>query len=192
MHWLTVDIAEAGPALVDFPHPSPGDVAFLQYTSGSTSAPRGVVISHDNLLANLEMIRVSLGNTAQSTHVNWVPLYHDMGLILNALQTFYVGAPCVLMAPNAFMQRPLNWLRAVHRHKAEVICGPNFGFDLCVNRYRAEEMQGVDLSCLKVALNRRGAGAARNDPAFRRDRWPHMAWTAMPCSRLTAWRKRRC
>ena len=72
-------------------------------------------MTHANLLANLEMIRLSLGTSRQSTYVNWVPLYHDMGLILNALEALYVGALCVLMAPNAFMQRPLNWLRAIHR-----------------------------------------------------------------------------
>jgi acyl-CoA synthetase (AMP-forming)/AMP-acid ligase II len=76
-----------------------------------------------------------------------------MGLILNALETLYVGALCVLMAPNAFMQRPLNWLRAIHRYRAEVGCSPNFGYDLCVSRYRAEQMEGIDLSSWKVALN---------------------------------------
>ena len=90
-----------------------------------------------------------------------MPLYHDMGLILNALQALYVGALCVLMAPNAFMQRPLNWLRAIHRYRAEVGCGPNFGYDLCVSRYRAEQMEGIDLSSWKVALN--GAEPVRAD-----------------------------
>jgi len=82
-----------------------------------------------------------------------VPLYHDMGLILNALEALYVGALCVLMAPNGFMQRPLNWLRAIHHYRGEVGCSPNFGFDLCVSRYRADQMQGLDLSSWKVALN---------------------------------------
>jgi len=152
---LSVDLAQlepAGAGLPD-PHPDPEAVAFLQYTSGSTSEPKGVAVSHRNLLANLEMIRVALGTTRQSTYVNWVPLYHDMGLILNALEAFYVGALCVLMAPNAFMQRPLNWLRAIHHYRAEVGCSPNFGYDLCVSRYRADQMQGIDLSCWKVALN---------------------------------------
>ncbi len=141
------------PTRPDLPAPEPHDIAFLQYTSGSTSEPKGVAVSHANLLANLEMIRCALGNTSQSTYVNWVPLYHDMGLILNALQTLYVGSLCVLMAPNAFTQRPLNWLRAIHDYRAEVGCSPNFGYDLCVSRYRADQMQGVDLSCWKVALN---------------------------------------
>ena len=135
------------------PPPQAQDIAFLQYTSGSTSEPKGVAVSHANLLANLEMIRCALGNTKQSTYVNWVPLYHDMGLILNALQTLYVGSLCVLMAPNAFTQRPLNWLRAIHDYRAEVGCSPNFGYDHCVSRYRADQMLGIDLSCWKIALN---------------------------------------
>jgi acyl-CoA synthetase (AMP-forming)/AMP-acid ligase II len=153
LQWLAVDLDADGPHDAGMPLPDSGDIAFLQYTSGSTSDPKGVAVSHVNLLANLEMIRRSLGNTGRSTYVNWVPLYHDMGLILNALQAFYVGAPCVLMAPNGFMQRPLNWLRAIHSYKAEVACSPNFGYDLCVSRYRPEQMEGIDLSNWKVALN---------------------------------------
>jgi acyl-CoA synthetase (AMP-forming)/AMP-acid ligase II len=153
IQWLSVGLTPVESEAADLPEPDPQDIAFLQYTSGSTSEPKGVAVSHANLLANLEMIRISLGTTRQSTYVNWVPLYHDMGLILNALEAFYVGALCVLMAPNAFMQRPLNWLRAIHHYRAEVGCSPNFGFDLCVSRYRADQMQGVDLSSWKVALN---------------------------------------
>jgi acyl-CoA synthetase (AMP-forming)/AMP-acid ligase II len=153
--WLPVEITSPLPLPAGFAPPPPRaeDIAFLQYTSGSTSVPKGVAVSHANLLANLDMIRVSLGNTKRSTYVNWVPLYHDMGLILNALEALYVGALCVLMAPNAFMQRPLNWIRAIHTYRAEVACGPNFGYDLCVDRYRADQMQDIDLSSWKVALN---------------------------------------
>jgi acyl-CoA synthetase (AMP-forming)/AMP-acid ligase II len=153
IQWLSVELTQIARGAADLPQPLPEDIAFLQYTSGSTSDPKGVAVSHANLLANLEMIRLSLGNTRQSTYVNWVPLYHDMGLILNALEALYVGALCVLMAPNAFMQRPLNWLRAIHHYRAEVGCSPNFGFDLCVSRYRADQMEDVDLSSWKVALN---------------------------------------
>jgi acyl-CoA synthetase (AMP-forming)/AMP-acid ligase II len=153
LQWLSVDLAQREPGADDLPKPDPDDIAFLQYTSGSTSEPKGVAVSHANLLANLEMIRLSLGTSRRSTYVNWVPLYHDMGLILNALEAFYVGALCVLMAPNGFMQRPLNWLKAIHHYRAEVGCGPNFCYDLCVSRYREEQMEGVDLSSWKVALN---------------------------------------
>lgn len=153
IRWIEVDLAAADGETIELPEPARDDIAFLQYTSGSTSAPKGVMVSHANLLANLEMIRLGLGNTRQSTYVNWVPLYHDMGLILNALQALYVGATCVLVAPNAFMQRPLGWLRAISHYRAEVACSPNFGFDLCVSRYRADQMEGIDLSSLRIALN---------------------------------------
>ncbi|CAL79308.1 Putative fatty-acid--CoA ligase (Acyl-CoA synthetase) [Bradyrhizobium sp. ORS 278] len=164
--WLEVDLtsSDAG-GTAPARRIEADDVAFLQYTSGSTSEPKGVAVSHANLLANSEMIRIALGNSRSSTYVNWVPLYHDMGLILNALQTLYVGSLCVLMAPNAFTQRPLNWLRAIGRYRAEVACCPNFGYDLCAARYRADQMQDVDLSCWKVALN--GAEPVRADTLHR-------------------------
>ena len=133
--------------------PAGDDLALLQYTSGSTSAPKGVMVSHANLLANLAMIKTAFGNTSRSTYVNWVPLYHDMGLVINVLQSLYVGALCVLLAPVAFIQRPLIWLRAISDFRAEVAVAPNFGFDLCVERYRPEQMEGVDLSCWQLALN---------------------------------------
>jgi acyl-CoA synthetase (AMP-forming)/AMP-acid ligase II len=110
------------------------------------------MVSHRNLLANLEMIRVACGNTRTSTYVSWVPLYHDMGLILNALQALYVGALCVLIPPLAFLQRPYLWLRAISDYRAEVAGGPNFAFDLCVDRNRPEQLEGLDLSCWKLAF----------------------------------------
>ena len=113
IEWLFVDDLGGGSGVAGRPlsRPAPDDIAFLQYTSGSTSAPKGVIVSHANLIENLEMIRIAFGNTCRSTYVSWVPLYHDMGLILNALQSLYVGAPCVLMPPVSFMQRPLGHLR---------------------------------------------------------------------------------
>jgi acyl-CoA synthetase (AMP-forming)/AMP-acid ligase II len=130
-----------------------GDIAFLQYTSGSTSAPKGVMVSHGNLLANLEMIRCAYGTTAASTCVSWMPLYHDMGLILNALHTLYVGSLCVFMAPASFMQRPLGWLAAISKYRAEIAGGPNFGYDLCVDRLKPERTKDLDLTCWRVAFN---------------------------------------
>lgn len=129
------------------------DLAFLQYTSGSTSTPKGVMVSHRNLLDNLAMMQARLGNSASSTHVSWIPLYHDLGLIMNLLQPIYLGAHCVLLTPSGFMHRPLNWLRAIHDHGAEVGAAPNFAYDLCVDRFRPEQMEGIDLSGWKIALN---------------------------------------
>jgi len=132
---------------------TPTDLAFLQYTSGSTSSPKGVMVSHRNLLDNLAMMRARLGNHADSAHVSWIPLYHDLGLIMNLLQPIYLGAPCVLLTPSGFMHRPLNWLRAIHEHRAEVAAAPNFAYDLCVDRFRPEQLEGIDLSHWKIALN---------------------------------------
>ncbi|WP_051356791.1 fatty acyl-AMP ligase [Azorhizobium doebereinerae] len=129
------------------------DLAFLQYTSGSTSTPKGVMVSHGNLVANLEMMRQRFGNHAGSTHVSWIPLYHDLGLILNLLQPLYVGATCVLMMPSGFMHRPLNWLRNIARFRAEVAAAPNFAYHLCVDRFRPDQMEGIDLSCWTLAVN---------------------------------------
>ncbi|WP_246659129.1 fatty acyl-AMP ligase [Rhizobium sp. FY34] len=128
-------------------------LAFLQYTSGSTSVPKGVMVGHGNLLANLDMMRRRLGNSGSSNHVSWIPLYHDLGLIMNLLQPLSVGATSILMTPSAFMHRPLNWLRAIHRFQAEVAAAPNFAYDLCVDRFRPEQMEGVDLSGWKLAIN---------------------------------------
>ena len=155
LDWVFVDSCIAASGELQNPPSLPAreDIAFLQYTSGSTSAPKGVIVSHGNLIEDSEMIRIAFGNTRQSTYVSWVPLYHDMGLILNALQSLYVGALCVLLAPVSFMQRPLGWLRAIHDYRAEVAGGPNFAFDLCVRRHRTEEIEGIDLSCWKVAFN---------------------------------------
>jgi acyl-CoA synthetase (AMP-forming)/AMP-acid ligase II len=161
-HWIITEQVEATNAAS--PRPlmlRPDDIAFLQYTSGSTSDPKGVMVTHRNLIENLEMMRHALGNTRQSTYASWIPLYHDMGLIANVLQSLYVGSLCVLLAPMTFLQRPLSWLRAIHRYRAEVAGAPNFAFDLCVQRFRADQMRDVDLSSWKVAFN--GAEPVRAD-----------------------------
>jgi len=155
MQWFIVDHPDEPRIEGDRPLPVLGrdDTAFLQYTSGSTSDPKGVIITHGNLIENLEMIGHTLGNASCSTYVSWVPLYHDMGLILNVLQSLYLGALCVLLAPVTFIQRPLTWLRAIHAYRAEVAGAPNFAFDLCVQRFRHDQLKDLDLSCWKVAFN---------------------------------------
>src|SRR5438045_4287695 len=141
LEWLAVDdtaerAAEADPIRREV---RPEDIAFLQYTSGSTSAPKGVMVHHGNLLANLRLLRIACGNPSASTYVSWVPLYHDMGLILNALQALYIGALCVLIPPLAFLQRPWLWLRAISDYRAEVAGGPNSPFALCLDRTRPQQ-----------------------------------------------------
>jgi acyl-CoA synthetase (AMP-forming)/AMP-acid ligase II len=149
LSWMTVDGATSDAGPIDVV-PRPDDIAFLQYTSGSTSDPKGVVITHRNLMVNEEMMRISLRNSAQSICVNWIPHFHDMGLVFGVLHPLYLGSTSVLLSANAFMQRPHLWLRAISQYGAEAVAGPNFGYDLCVARYRADLMEGVDLSCLKV------------------------------------------
>jgi acyl-CoA synthetase (AMP-forming)/AMP-acid ligase II/1-acyl-sn-glycerol-3-phosphate acyltransferase/aryl carrier-like protein len=130
-----------------------GDIAVLQYTSGSTTSPRGVRLTHRNLLHNLEAIRQAFGHTPESILMGWLPLYHDMGLIGNLLEPLYMGMGCVLMSPFDFLARPARWLRAVSRYRATTSGGPNSAFDRCVRRIDPGELRGCDLSCWQVAFN---------------------------------------
>jgi acyl-CoA synthetase (AMP-forming)/AMP-acid ligase II len=126
-------------------------LAFLQYTSGSTAAPKGVMVSHGNLLVNERMIQESFGHDPTMIAVSWLPLYHDMGLIGNLLQPIYLGTPVVLMSPFAFLQKPRRWLEAISRHRATTSGAPNFAYDLCVRRTPPEVRETLDLSCWRVA-----------------------------------------
>ncbi|HEY6804818.1 MAG TPA: amino acid adenylation domain-containing protein [Pyrinomonadaceae bacterium] len=127
--------------------------AFLQYTSGSTSQPKGVIVSHGNLMHNEQLIQQAFNQSESSVIVGWLPLYHDMGLIGNVLQTLYVGARCVLMSPTAFLQSPFRWLQAISMAKATTSGGPNFAYDLCVRKVNEERRAQLDLSSWKVAFN---------------------------------------
>ncbi len=128
-------------------------LAFLQYTSGSTGSPKGVMVSHGNLLHNQRMIQEAFGHTAETTVLGWLPLYHDMGLIGNVLQPLYLGRPCVLMSPVHFMQKPFRWLSAISRYHATTSGAPNFAYDLCVRQISLEEREQLDLSSWSVAFN---------------------------------------
>ena len=127
--------------------------AFLQYTSGSTGDPRGVIVTHENLRRNQDAIQAAFGVDESSVIVSWLPVYHDMGLIGCVLHPIFAGAVSLLMPSAGFLQRPLAWLQAVSRYKATVSGGPNFAYDMCVDRVTPEERKGLDLSSWKVAFN---------------------------------------
>ena len=134
------------------------DLAFLQYTSGSTSEPKGVMISHRNLMSNLEMIHRAFGiESSANTHVagvgvSWLPPYHDMGLIGGILESIYAGGVSILMSPASFLKRPERWLRAISENRASISGAPNFAYELCLQKIRPEARRQLDLSSWRVAF----------------------------------------
>jgi acyl carrier protein len=130
-----------------------GHIGFLQYTSGSTGNPKGVVLTHANLLANVRAMAKAARATTEDVFVSWLPLYHDMGLIGGCFATMYCGFPVVLMSPLAFLSRPSQWLRAIHRHRGTISGGPNFSYELCLRRTPDPELEGLDLSSWRFAFN---------------------------------------
>ncbi len=130
-----------------------GTPAFLQYTSGSTASPKGVIVSHGNLIHNQRLIQSACLHSASSVFVSWLPLYHDLGLIGNLIQSLYVGGRCVLMSPSAFLQKPLRWLQAVSSYRATTSGGPNFAYELCLAKVSEEERAELDLASWEVAFN---------------------------------------
>jgi acyl-CoA synthetase (AMP-forming)/AMP-acid ligase II/acyl carrier protein len=171
--WLVVGDAAASPeeevaeealaAAWRRPEIDEQSLAFLQYTSGSTGAPKGVMVSHGNLLHNERMVEAAFGHTETSTLVGWLPLFHDMGLIGNVLQPLYLGNASVLMSPTAFIQRPVRWLWAISRHGGDDVTSgaPNFAYELCARQVSDKDLEGVDLSGWRLAYN--GAEPIRAD-----------------------------
>lgn len=137
------------------------DIAFLQYTSGSTATPKGVMVSHRNLMHNAALMCERMKHDEQSTSVSWLPIFHDLGLIAGVLQPLYAGASAILLAPASFLQRPLRWLQAISDYRATTSYAPNFAYDLCISRTTPEERAALDLSCWKHALN--GAEPVRSE-----------------------------
>ena len=129
------------------------DTALLQYTSGSTGDPKGVVLSHANLLANIRAMGEALQASAADRFVSWLPLYHDMGLIGAWLGSLYYAAPVAIMAPLRFLARPENWLWAIHRYRATLTAAPNFAYELCLRKIEDADIAGLDLSSLRMAVN---------------------------------------
>jgi amino acid adenylation domain-containing protein len=154
LRWLTSDSITAGiERYWEEPAVNSESLAFLQYTSGSTSTPKGVMLTHGNLLHNQRIIQHAFQQTEESVILGWLPLYHDMGLIGNVIQPLYVGARCILMSPTAFLQKPLRWLEAIARYRATTSGGPNFAFDLCARKITEEQRATLDLSSWTVAFN---------------------------------------
>ncbi len=154
MHWLGTDSVSL--ALADHwqkPELHPYTLAMLQYTSGSTALPKGVRLTHGNLLHNLSLISTSFQTHPQSQGVIWLPPYHDMGLIGGILQPIYAGFPVTLMSPVSFLQRPLRWLQAISQAKATISGGPNFAYELCIRKTTPKQRLELDLTSWDVAFN---------------------------------------
>jgi fatty-acyl-CoA synthase len=160
-HITTVEGLGEGPT-ADLPIPrQPSHPALIQYTSGSTGDPKGVLLSHANLLANIRAIGQAVAVRPDDVTVSWLPLYHDMGLIGTWLGSLYHGVPLVLMSPLAFLSRPSRWLAAIHAHSGTVSAAPNFAFDLCVHKIPDEDIRGLDLGSWRLAMN--GSEAVSSD-----------------------------
>lgn len=172
LRWVAVDeVPAADVADRDDVVAAPDDLAVLQYTSGSTAQPRGVMLSHRNLLHNSDLIQQIFRTTPDSQGLVWLPPYHDMGLIGGLVQPLYAGCPVTLMSPLHFLEQPLRWLRAISRYRTTASGGPNFAFELCARRAQGEDLSGLDLSTWEVAFNGaepiRPGALARFGEAFR-------------------------
>ncbi len=153
LYWLSTDGVDASLANHWQPLPiKPDSLALLQYTSGSTAAPKGVMISHGNLLHNSELIRQCFQSRPEFCGVSWLPPYHDMGLVGGILQPLYIGAETTLMAPVSFLQRPMRWLEAIAYYRAGISGGPNFAYDLCLQKVTEEDLETLDLSSWTLAF----------------------------------------
>jgi 1-acyl-sn-glycerol-3-phosphate acyltransferase len=149
----TVAELEQEPPAAHLPAVTQDDIAFLQFTSGSTGDPKGVVLTHANLLANLRAAGRALDLSSADRVVSWLPLYHDMGLIGAWMGSLYFAMPLALMSPLTFLVRPSSWLWAIHRHRGTAAAAPNFAYELCLKKVADEEIEGLDLSSWRAALN---------------------------------------
>ena len=152
--WYAVDmIPVQNDSSSIYPGISPSTLAFIQYTSGSVSEPKGVMVTHANFIHNEQMVCNAFSHDSNSTFVSWLPFYHDMGLIGNILQPLFIGASCYLMSPLSFLKKPCRWLYAIAGYRAHTTGAPNFAYELCTAKIKDSEMDGVDLSCWQIAFN---------------------------------------
>ncbi len=150
---VTVEDLAAASGTPAPPAVGPGDTAFLQYTSGSTGAPKGVVLTHANLLANIRAFGEAAGATPEDVFVSWLPLYHDMGLIGAWLGSLHFAIPLVIMPPLSFLGRPQRWLWAIHRYGGTLSAAPNFAYEQCLHRIRDRDIEGLNLETWRLAVN---------------------------------------
>ncbi|WP_223270081.1 type I polyketide synthase, partial [Nostoc sp. 'Peltigera membranacea cyanobiont' 213] len=154
LHTLATDNIDSNQALKwQKPQVNSDTLAFLQYTSGSTGTPKGVMVTHGNLLHNCEYMRQAFQLTSETVSISWLPTFHDMGLILGILEPLYTGFPEILMPPTSFIQQPIRWLQVISRYKATHSGGPNFAYELCINKITQEQLQTLDLSTWRCAYN---------------------------------------
>jgi 1-acyl-sn-glycerol-3-phosphate acyltransferase len=147
------ELADQSTAPLAPPPFSPESLALLQYTSGSTGSPKGVMLTHRHLLADIQAMGRHVHASAEDVLVSWLPLYHDMGLIGSWLASLYFGCRFVVMPPTAFLARPAAWLRAIHDYRGTISGSPNFGYELTARRAAEADLAGLDLSCWRVAVN---------------------------------------
>jgi acyl transferase domain-containing protein/glutamate-1-semialdehyde aminotransferase/acyl-CoA synthetase (AMP-forming)/AMP-acid ligase II/alpha-ketoglutarate-dependent taurine dioxygenase len=152
--WVEVDrVGDEAAEKWSEPRIAPDDLAFLQYTSGSTSVPKGVMVSHGNLIHNLSGMRRAFGLGSEEVTVTWLPSFHDMGLIEGLLEPLFLGCSTYLMSPSAFVQRPMRWLEVITHYKATHSGGPNFSYELCLRKVRPAQLHELDLSTWRSAYN---------------------------------------
>ncbi|MCA9223146.1 MAG: aminotransferase class I/II-fold pyridoxal phosphate-dependent enzyme [Planctomycetales bacterium] len=154
LNWLATDTIEDAES-VDWkmPQVDGGQLAFLQYTSGSTGSPKGVMLSHGNIMHNCSLITSAFEAGRDVVGLSWLPTYHDMGLVGGVLMPMFLGRPNVLMSPMAFLQKPVRWLREISKYRVTISGGPNFAFELCNQKVEDEQLVGVDLSTWTIAFN---------------------------------------
>jgi acyl-CoA synthetase (AMP-forming)/AMP-acid ligase II len=179
MRWIVTDeLTESPDGWEPPPHVGDGTLAYLQYTSGSTATPKGVMVTHGNLVRHCAHMEQAWGYSTDGASVTWVPHFHDYGLVDGIIEPLYVGIPSYVMSPAAFYMRPARWLQAISRYRATHTQGPNSGYEHCLRRIRAEQLEGLDLTCWRTASNggepirpdtARGFVAALEPYGFRRE-----------------------